>query len=188
MKLFRKVALVALIICGMTMSAQTKKVNVEKSSIEWIGKKVVGSHNGKINFNSGHLEFKGDDIISGSFEVNMNSITVTDLEAGKGKERLEGHLKNDDFFSTDKFPTATLEISNAKKKSTGVYDVTGNLTIKGVTKPIQFTLNVSKSGASSKLLVDRTLYDIKYRSGNFFEGLGDRAILDEFELNTTIVF
>ena len=85
---------------------------MKKSSIAWVGKKVTGQHNGTINFSSGTLVFKGKVLKGGEFVVDMNSINTTDLQAGKGKEKLDGHLKADDFFGVEKYPTAKLKITN----------------------------------------------------------------------------
>ena len=118
----------------------------------------------------------------------MTSITVTDLKAGEGKEKLEGHLKADDFFGTDKFPTAKLVFKTIGKKSAGVYAVTADLTIKGITNPVKFNITVGKNTATAALKVDRTKYGIKYNSGSFFDGLGDKTINDEFELAVDLKF
>jgi len=97
MKNFKTIALALVVALGtFSATAQNKKINVEKSSIKWVGKKVTGQHDGTINFGSGTLVFEGKKLKGGSFEVNMTSIAVSDLEAGKGKEKLEGHLKSGD--------------------------------------------------------------------------------------------
>ena len=189
MKNFKTIALALVVALGtLSATAQNKKINVEKSSIKWVGKKVTGQHDGTINFGSGTLVFDGKKLKGGSFEVNMTSIAVSDLEAGKGKEKLDGHLKADDFFGTEKFPTAKLNFKKVVAKSANVYTVTGDLTIKGITKPITFVIAVKGNTAVAKLNVDRTKYDIKYKSKNFFENLGDNVINDEFELTVNLQF
>ena len=167
--------------------AQNKKVDVAKSSIQWIGKKVTGEHSGTINFQEGMLIFKGKKVAGGNFTVDMTSINTTDL-TGEWKAKLDGHLKADDFFGTDKFKTATLKFTKIADKGNGVYGVTADLTIKGITKPINFDLNVKGNSASANLVVDRSKYDIKYGSKSFFEGLGDKTIYDDFELKVNLVF
>ena len=117
----------------------------------------------------------------------MTTINTTDLE-GKGKANLDGHLKSDDFFGVEKFPTATLVIKSLGEKGNGVYAVTADLTIKGKTESIKFDLTVTGNTASTTLKVDRTKYDITYKSGNFFSDLGDNIIYDEFELKVKLVF
>lgn len=161
--------------------AQQKKINVAESSIEWTGKKITGQHTGTLNFSSGFLTFTNKELTGGEFAVDMTSIQVTDLEAGKGKEKLEGHLSSDDFFGVNNYATAKLVIKKAAKIANG-YKITGDLTIKGKTNPITFDLAINGSSAKTTLMVDRTKYDIKYGSGSFFDNLGDKAINDEFEL------
>ena len=118
----------------------------------------------------------------------MNSIAVTDLQAGKGKEKLEGHLKADDFFGVDKFGTSTLEFKKIAAKGSDIYTVTADLTIKGKTQSVTFDLTLGNGTARTAFKVDRTKYDIKYGSGSFFDNLGDKAINDEFELTVVLVY
>lgn len=189
MKNLKSVALALVIALGTTVaSAQTKKLNVEKSKINWVGKKVTGEHSGTISFKSGYLVFDKKEVKGGNFTVDMTSVKVTDLESGKGKEKLEGHLKADDFFGTDKFTTSTLEFKNITSKDKGIYTVTANLTIKGITNAVTFDMTVKGNTATSKVMIDRTKFDIKYGSGSFFDNLGDKTINDEFELNVSLVF
>lgn len=189
MKNFKTIALALVVAFGtFTATAQNKKINVQASTITWVGKKVTGQHNGNISFNSGTLVFEGDKLKGGLFDVNMNSITVTDLEAGKGKEKLEGHLKSDDFFGVEKYPTSTLEFKTIASKGSGIYTVTADLTIKGKTAPVTFELATGPERSRTVIKVDRTKYGIQYGSGSFFDNLGDKAINDEFELNVTLFY
>ena len=108
MKNLKSIALaLVVVLTTATVSAQTKKIDATASTIEWVGKKVTGQHNGTVNFKDGALVFKGAKLKGGSFTVNMTSLTATDL-SGEYQGKLNGHLKADDFFGTDKFPTATL--------------------------------------------------------------------------------
>ena len=116
----------------------------------------------------------------------MTKINVTDLKAGEGKEKLEGHLNSADFFGTDKFTTATLVFKTIGDKGNGNYTITADLTIKSITNPITFDLKTDGNIAKTTLVVDRTKYDIKYGSGSFFQGLGDKAINDNFDLNIAL--
>lgn len=189
MKNLKSIAL-ALVVALSTLSvtAQTKKINTSASTINWVGKKVTGAHEGTINLKDGALVFKGKKLKGGKFTVDMTSIVVTDLKAGQGKEKLEGHLKADDFFGTDKFATATLVFKKIVTKAPNLYTVTGDLTIKGITKPITFILATTKNTATTSFKVDRTKYDIKYGSGSFFDNLGDKAINDDFNLSVALKF
>ena len=189
MKNFKTIALAFLAFTATTVaSAQTKKIDASKSNITWIGKKVTGSHEGTIKFKEGTLTFKGDKLTAGNFVVNMTSINVTDLKAGEGKEKLEGHLKADDFFGTEKFPLGTLVFTKIAAKQNGLYTITADLTLKGITHLVTFDMNVKGSKANAALIVDRTKYDIKYNSGNFFENLGDKTIYDNFDLAVELSF
>ncbi|TDE28433.1 MULTISPECIES: YceI family protein [Flavobacterium] len=189
MKNFKSIALALVVVLStLSVTAQTKKVDASKSSINWVGKKVTGQHEGTINLKDGALVFKGKKLIGGTFNVDMNSILVTDLKAGQGKEKLEGHLKADDFFGTEKFATATLVFKKIVTKATNVYTVTGDLTIKGITNPVTFDLTTTATTASTNVKIDRTKYDIKYGSGSFFDNLGNKAINDDFDLAVALKF
>lgn len=181
-------ALVLFAFIGQEAVAQSKKINLETSKIEWVGRKLTGAHIGHISFIGGTLQFEGDKLKGGQFQVDMTSITVNDLQAGKGKEKLEGHLKNDDFFGVDKHPNSTLVFKTIKDNGDGNYTITADLTIKGITKPVTFDLAVSNGRARTSFKVDRTKYDIKYGSGSFFDNLGDKAIYDDFELTVVLFY
>jgi len=185
-----KTIAIALVVAltTLTAAAQDKKINTSKSNIKWVGKKVTGEHSGTINFKDGVLNFKKDKLTGGSFTVDMNSITVTDLK-GEAKTNLEGHLKAADFFGTDKHATSKLVFKSVKAtKTADVYAVTADLTIKNITKPVTFDLTVNKNSATSTFKVDRTKYGIEYNSGSIFDGLGDKAIYDDFDLSVNLVF
>ena len=182
MKNLKSIALALVVaLATVSVSAQTKKIDAAKSSINWLGKKVTGQHNGTVNFKEGALVFKGKKVVGG------NSLTATDLQ-GEYQGKLNGHLKADDFFGTDKFPTAKLVFKKIATKAANVFAVTADLTIKGITKPVTFDLTTTANSATAKFNVDRTKYDIKYGSGSFFSNIGDKAINDEFELDVTLKF
>lgn len=164
-----------------------KKVNVTKSSIKWTGKKVTGQHEGTIALESGILKFDGDKLIGGEFVIDMTTINVTDLDAS-GKAKLEGHLKSDDFFGVANHEKATFSITQANKIDNKNYEISGSLSIKGISNPVNFTMAVEKNTASAKVTVDRTKYGIKYGSASFIDNLKDKAINDNFELNVTLSF
>ena len=187
MKNLKSIVLAFVVLATLSVTAQTKKINVATSAIEWVGKKVTGQHNGTVNFKEGSLIFKGKALKGGSFVVDMNSLTATDLQ-GEYKDKLDGHLKDDDFFGTAKFATSTLVIKKTASKAKNVYAVTADLTIKGITNPITFDLTVNGKTATTSFNIDRTKYDIKYGSKSFFDSIGDKAINDEFELKVTLKF
>lgn len=163
-------------------------VNTETSVITWKGDKKVGdAHNGTINLEKGMFDVENGIVKSGEFTINMNSISCTDLAPGKGKEKLEGHLKNQDFFDVEKYPTAIFAVANSEVKE-GKLMITGNLTIKDVTKSIIIPATLSEneneiSLKSDTFNVDRTDFGIKYGSGKFFDSLKDKAINDLIEFS-----
>ena len=187
MKNFKSIALALFVAASTVVTAQTKKIDVAKSKIEWVGKKVTGQHNGTVNFKEGNVVFKGKKLSGGSFIVDMNSLTATDLQ-GEYQGKLNGHLKADDFFGTEKFPTAKLVFKKIADKGNGVYGISADLTIKDVTAPVQFELTVKGNTASTSFKVDRTKYGIKYGSGSFFDNLGDKTINDEFDVTVSLQF
>lgn len=185
------VAVAAAALMSFTMKDGEYKVDAGKSKLTWVGKKVTGEHTGTINIAEGSLTTKANKITGGSFAIDMASIKVTDVTNPGSNEKLTGHLKSDDFFGSDKHPKATFVITKITPGAKDQYTVKGNLTIKGITNEIEFPATVSVVGgdivAKAKIVVDRTKFDIKYRSGNFFTDLGDKAIYDDFELNVELV-
>lgn len=189
MKNFKTIAIALLVAFGsFTATAQEKKVDVKASKINWVGKKVTGQHEGTIDLKNGVLIFKSNKLVGGNFTVDMTTISTTDLKAGQGKEKLDGHLKADDFFGVDKYPTAKLVFKTIGKKSDNVYSVTADMTIKDVTNSVKFDITINKNNATAALTIDRTKYGIKFKSKNFFEGLGDNVIYDDFDLAVDLKF
>jgi polyisoprenoid-binding protein YceI len=178
-------------LCANVDKSTSYKVDPSESNIEWTGKKVAGAHFGNINIKEGHLLYEGNTITGGSFSIDMNSITCTDLTDERSNSRLVNHLKSDDFFGTSDHPVSILVIKMASQKSGDQYEITGDLTIKGITHEIVFPATVQfaddKLTALADITVDRTKYDIKFRSGRFFDSLGDRLIYDDFTLKVELV-
>ena len=170
-----------------TITSDKKEIKIEDSKLVWKGYKVTGSHEGTIKFNSGALIFEDEVLTGGEFGIDMTSILVTDLE-GEYKGKLEGHLKSDDFFGVEKHPTANLVFKKVKPAGKNAYDVTGDLTIKGKTHSVSFSISVYGSKATASLKIDRTKFDVRYGSTSFFDDLKDKAIYDEFDLVADLVF
>lgn len=170
-----------------TIKKERKEINVTKSNVIWKGYKVTGSHQGTIAIKSGHLNFTDNKLTGGAFVIDMLSINNTDLD-GEYKGKLEGHLKSNDFFGVKKFPTATLKFKKVKSIGKNAYKVTGDLTIKGKTNSIKFTLSVYGNKASASLKIDRSKFNVRYGSTSFFDGLKDKAIYDEFDLVADLEF
>jgi len=132
------------------------------------------------------MELKDGNLVGGKVTIDMNSLEVTDMKAGEGKEDLEGHLKNADFFDVEKFPNSTFAIT-----SVAGGNVTGNLTMKGVTKSINFpaTIEVTDAGvtvSTNDFTINRTDFDMKYGSATFIDGLKDKAINDQVGLKLVL--
>ena len=178
----------------LTMAAYTPttyNIDVNASTIVWTGYKVTGKHTGTVKVKNGNLTWDDGKLTGGSFEIDMNSITDTDLE-GEYAGKLVGHLKSDDFFGVAKFPTSKFVITKAIPQDTkGNYKIVGNLTIKEKTNEVKFLASVSESNgtinASGKITVDRSEYDVRFGSGSFFDNLGDKTIYDEFDLQVSLV-
>ncbi|WP_298223768.1 YceI family protein [Flavobacterium sp.] len=184
----KKTLFMLLAICFIgSVSAQVRKINVKNSTITWVGKKITGEHQGSLKFKEGSLTFKSKTLTNGSFTVDMTTLTNTD-QTGKGKEKLEGHLKSSDFFATDEFKTAKMVFKTIKLKSKGTYGIAADLTIKGKTNPVTFDLITKGKTATANLIIDRTKFGIQYGSGSFFDDLGDRTIYDEFELQVKLSY
>ena len=172
-------------------------VNVAESTIHWKGFKPTGTHAGTINLENG--VFKTDDgkLQSGTFLIDMKSITVTDLEPGDGKENLEAHLmgtvegKEGDFFDVTKFPTAAFEITGTEAMAAGKTRLSGNLAIKGQKHNISFPVTITNADdmmtiESEAFTIDRTTWGINYGSKSIFDNLGDKFINDDMELKIVV--
>ncbi|MDX1767893.1 MAG: YceI family protein [Arenibacter troitsensis] len=186
-------SLVLAVFTGVTTMASTpvdnevKQVKATESTVTWKGYKVTGSHHGTIALKSGSLIFDGDKLTGGEFVVDMPTLVSNDLQ-GEYKGKLEGHLKSDDFFGVDAHPTSKLVFTSVKATGKNSYEVTGDLTIKGKTNPVTFDISIYGNKATATMKVDRSLYDVKYGSGSFFDNLGDKTIYDEFDLVVDLVF
>ena len=172
------------------METQNFKIVNSQSSVNWIGKKVTGAHDGTIGIKEGNFTFNNGKLNGGNVVIDTTSIIILDITDPATNAQFAGHLASDDFFAIEKFPTASLEITKATEQAANNYLIEGNLTIKGITHPIAFNLdldiNQNKLKATGKIVIDRTKYDMKFRSGNFFTNLGDTLIYNEFELNVNV--
>lgn len=181
-----------LAILAMAATSPTAyKVDLVSSNIVWKGYKVTGEHTGTVKLKNGNLQLTDGKLVGGAFEVDMATITNIDMEGGTAA-KLVGHLKSDDFFGVEKYPTAKFVITRAiPTDSKGNYKIVGNLTIKETTKEVKFQANLSESNgqvtATGKITIDRSEYNVRYGSGSFFDNLGDKTIYDEFDLNVTLV-
>lgn len=181
-------------LLGLTFGAQAQKVTYKadatKSQIKWTGKKVTGEHFGTVDLKSGTVEFDKGKFTGGTFVVDMTTIKVTDITDAGMAGKLKGHLDSDDFFSTSKFTTAELKVTKVTEVGKSKYNVTADLTIKGKKASVTFPASVYENAgvvtAVANVTIDRSKYDVKYGSGTFFEGLGDKMIYDDFYLTINI--
>ncbi|WDF54944.1 YceI family protein [Mucilaginibacter sp. KACC 22063] len=187
-------AAVAVISAFAFTSAKTEtyKVNTDKSNIEWTGKKIGGQHNGSIKLAGGTVVTNGKAPVSGNFTIDMKSISNKDITDADYNKKLVGHLTSDDFFGVAQYPTAQFVATKITPAGNGVANVTGNLTIKGITNPISFPVNYTISGntltaVAKGVAVNRAKYNVKYGSKSFFESIGDKAIDDDFLLDISLV-
>jgi polyisoprenoid-binding protein YceI len=178
---------IVIVLTTVAFTSIKKEVNIESSTITWEGEKVTGTHTGTIKLKNGYFNEDDGMLIGGEFVMDMSSITVTDLK-GEYKQKLEGHLKSDDFFGVKNYPTAKLVITNITKKVGNTYGVVADLTIKDQTHTITFDLTYNENSASTKLSIDRSKYNVRYGSGSFFDDLGDKTIYDNFELDVNLQF
>ena len=171
---------------GVATADNIYNIETAQSQITWTGREVsTSSHYGTLDFVSGNFEISNGEIVNGEFIVDMTSINNQDME-GDSKARLEGHLKSDDFFSVESYPTAAISINSSELISDGKWNVSADLSIKGFTHPVNFEMISSEDGWSANLVFDRSKYDVRFRSGSFFENLGDKLIYDDIELSINL--
>ena len=167
------------------------KIQQTSSTVNWTGKKVLGLHTGSINIADGYIEITDNTIVGGEIQIDMTSIVITDIEDRKTNRDFFEHLLNDDFFSVDKFKTSKLVISNASRIENNKSKIEGTLTIKDISHPISFIASIEiftdTLHSLGDLVIDRTLYNIRYGSGKFIDNLGDKLIYDNFVLQFKLV-
>lgn len=188
-----RISLTLMVMMLLTVALNAAEYVVDKatSKVNWEAKKVTGKHNGTISFESGSVSVTDNKISGGTFVIDMKTIANTDITDDGMKAKLMGHLASDDFFAVAKFPESKLVIKQVTPVSAGEFHFLADLTIKGITNPVEFNAKVSITGdklnADGIITVNRTLFGIKYGSGSFFEGLGDKMINDDFTLAFNVV-
>jgi polyisoprenoid-binding protein YceI len=176
---------------GIAAKPVVFKADVKASKLTWQAKKATGDHSGTVAISDGSFTLEDNTLKGGTFEIDTRTITDTDIADAESNGKLVTHLKSPDFFNAEAHPKAKFVITNATKATGNTYDVKGNLTIKGITNAVSFPATVAVNGnkltANAKITIDRTKYDIKFRSKNFFENLGDKVIYDDFDINVALV-
>jgi polyisoprenoid-binding protein YceI len=187
MKTSNFILVLALLLSANVLFGQKVEVSTEASTITWLGKKIGGQHEGNIQIASGYLEFMDDRIAKGNIQIDMTTITNTDLKDEGYNQKLVGHLKSDDFFGVEKYPKAGFVITESSAFQDGLAEVTGDITIKGKTESISFEVMRAGNVYTAKVDIDRSKFDVRYGSNSFFDNLGDKAINDIFTLNIKLV-
>lgn len=181
------ILLAAILLLGSNGFAQDYKVLSDKSIIRWSGKKIGKNHLGKVSLKEGSFTLKSEKFVAGQFVIDVTTIVDEDLTDPSWNAKLIGHLKSNDFFAVEKFPTATLTIKESTEFVKDEANVTADLTIKGATHPVIFKVKRSGDVFQATVTFDRSQYDVRYGSGKFFENLGDNAIEDMIPLDVTLV-
>ncbi|MFH1119669.1 MAG: YceI family protein [Bacteroidota bacterium] len=177
-----------------TTGAVTMTVDAASSKIEWTGAKPTGQHNGTIGISEGRLMLTDGSIVGGKFTIDMNSIVNLDLTGAEDNGKLVGHLKSADFFDAAQYPTAVFEITGATAVSGNpetTHNLTGNLTMKDVTKSVTIPVKVAIEGGkltatTPEFLIDRTHWNVQYGSKTIFDNLKDKFINDEIALKISL--
>lgn len=165
----------------MTSFAWSADVDLKASDFTWHGSKVTGKHYGKVFLKSGSVEMADGRLAGGEFVADLTSFNITDLE-GEWATKFLTHMKSDDFFAVEKYPTAKLKIKSVKGDK-----VTADLTVKDKTNEVQFDVKQDGNAFIGSLEFDRTKFGMIYGSGDFFKNLGDKMIHNEVKLDFKFV-
>ncbi len=162
-------------------------VSTEDSQVAWSGKRILGSgHSGLVNLKSANFIVENKILIAGEFIIDMTSI-----HNSEGNEALVKHLKSTDFFDVERYNEAKLVITGSELNQLASFLIKADLTIKDISVPVEFQANFEAKEGSlailSDLIIDRTLWNIRYDSGSFYEDLGDAAIEDEIGFKIYLV-
>jgi len=162
-------AIVALIsLASLNIPDNTFQVDSGASELKWTGYHIGKSyeHTGFVTIKSGQVLVKDGKIISGEIIINMNSITNSDVKDAKDNTKLINHLKSNDFFDVKNFPEAKVIITGSELIRNGVLKTSGQLTIRGITKPVIFETQVNQNGnilnAAADLRIKRTDFNVMY--------------------------
>ena len=164
-------------------------IDLNKSKLRWVAKKLTGSHWGSIRLKSGIVKIKNNLPVSGEFVVDMKTIEVKGTKEGFWSKKLQSHLHSKDFFDTENYPEAKLSIKRVAMRN-GRFIIDADLSIKTIIHPVEFVCEIFQSAdlasARGKIDIDRTLYDVTYRSARYFPNIGDRMIYDIFTVDFEI--
>ncbi len=170
-------------------------VDIEQSIIEWTGRNPNSTHYGTLRLLRGDITIQQGKI-NGTFEIDMHSIKNLNLEGNEWQPVLIAHLKSDDFFFSEKFPTARFAIVSARKISESLsapnFEVEGTFELRGVRNDMKFLATVSNLPdgaitAEAHFDFDRTQWNIIYGSSRYFEHLGMHLVFDPISIRLRIV-
>lgn len=165
-------------------------INSQKSEVAWSAKSISGGHFGKIQIKESTVLFRAGALIGGTIVMDMNKITVDDIEDIEDKQDFIGHISNEDFFEVTNFPEAHFKIKESKKSGDDIFTVVGELTIKEITHPLTLEIEVVESEegkfAKASFSVDRTKYGIVYGAKGQRGSEKDWFIYDEFNVNVNL--
>lgn len=163
-------------------------IDTKKSVVAWKGSGVHGKHEGYVYISKGELMIASGQLMGGTVEIDMSTIEGEDH---RSDNNLINHLKDPDFFDVKKFPFSTIEIIKVDSINGESRRVTGNLTVKGITHPVAFPAKMEVKDrivrANGKVVIDRTQWGIRYKSGKFYDNLADQTISDSIEFQIKIV-
>lgn len=169
---------------------------IPESFVNWKGTHVMGGkgHQGYIKPLTGTLAFDASGTIAGGyFELDMNTITITDRKDTSSDNGLVSHLKDPDFFDVKKYPKGTFQLTKAiKVSSDSSYYITGELTLRAITKEVHFPATIVRNGesilATASLTIDRTKWGITYHSGSIIGLVKDELLEDSIPVSLALRF
>ena len=181
----------AFMLTAFAQKETTYTANTKTSNVHWLGKKTTGQHEGDVKLKSGNIAFNGTTPVSGEFVLDMKSVTCTDIKNAEDNQSLVDHLKGKDFFDAEGSPESVLKITRFEKgTSANAYNVTANLTIKGTTNAITFpaTVTADKKGAKANatITIDRTKWNISYKSKSILGSMADKFIYDDIQFTVSL--
>ena len=173
------------------------RIDAEQSRVEWIGRNINNRHHGRIAISAGEVVVADGRPLSGRFELDMTTISNLDLQDEGWRGMLQRHLKSEDFFDVERYPTATFELRGAAAIAGATpgaanVEIAGSLTIKDATRSICFPAIIAPQEdgtlkAQAALELDRTLWNASYGSGKLYERLGMHLVNDLISIELFIV-
>jgi len=172
------------------------ELDTETSLVRWTGRNLFNHHQGTLKLSGGHIDVQNGVLQSARFTLDMNSIACEDLVDTAYNAMLIRHLRDDDFFSVDRFPTAEFICDRADPlqsctPGTPNYTLHGTITLRGVTQPLSFPAVIAAADADhltgqAQFELDRTQFGSHYGSGKLFAFLGKHVVNDHVHLHLKV--